>query len=222
MSKPAQGISSLFPFKSIWDRAWSISCGLAILFLVLSGIWGEVKGHYSSIQEVSSTINFLEGSLGDILDSQIPLRSLVVMVCLVIAIRLVALRRWDGFWWVTGIFIVLAICLVISLHYWPDWRRDGDSNSTIIRNVGIVIGGIIAMLLAIWRSVVSERQAYTARQSLLNERYQQGAEMLGNGVFSVRLGGIYALQRLAEEHYVHSRELRQETKAPLRRISRHP
>ena len=39
-----------------------------------------------------------------------------------------------------------------------------------------------------------------AQQSLLNERYQQGAEMLGSDVLTVRLGGIYALQRLAEEH----------------------
>ena len=34
----------------------------------------------------------------------------------------------------------------------------------------------------------------------MNERYQKGAEMLGSEVLSVRLGGIYALQRLAEEH----------------------
>ena len=35
---------------------------------------------------------------------------------------------------------------------------------------------------------------------MLNERYQQGAEMLGSDVLAVRLGGIYALQRLAGEH----------------------
>ena len=53
------------------------------------------------------------------------------------------------------------------------------------------------MLLAVWRSIVAERQADTAQQSLLNERYQKGAEMLGNEVLSVRMGGIYALGRLA-------------------------
>ena len=35
---------------------------------------------------------------------------------------------------------------------------------------------------------------------LRNERYQKGAEMLGNHVLAVRLGGIYALRRLAEEY----------------------
>ena len=47
---------------------------------------------------------------------------------------------------------------------------------------------------------MAERQADTAQQGLLNERYQRGAEMIGSDVLSVRLGGIYALQRLAAEH----------------------
>ena len=66
---------------------------------------------------------------------------------------------------------------------------------------------MIALPLAVWRSMVAARQADTAqRQSetaqrgLLNERYQKGAEMLGSTVLSVRLGGIYALARLAEDH----------------------
>ena len=75
-----------------------------------------------------------------------------------------------------------------------------ESGSTTIRNVGLVIGGVVAALLAVWRSRVAERQVETAQQSLLNERYQRGAEMLGSDVHTVRLGGIYALQRLAEEH----------------------
>ena len=50
------------------------------------------------------------------------------------------------------------------------------------------------------QSITAQRQADTSQQSLLNERYERGAEMLGNDVLSVRLGGIYALQRLAWEH----------------------
>ena len=83
-----------------------------------------------------------------------------------------------------------------------------ETNSTTLRNIGFVIAGMIA--LSAWRSWVGhsgERSAAqatalteTAQQGLLNDRYQQGAEMLGNDVLSVRLGGIYALQRLAEEH----------------------
>ena len=89
--------------------------------------------------------------------------------------------------------------LVLSIVFW-EWLSGGESGSETIRNIALVAAGLFALLLAIWRANVAERQAKTAQQGLLNERYQNGAEMLGNEVLSVRLGGIYALQRLAEEH----------------------
>ncbi len=114
--------------------------------------------------------------------------------------------------WLLLIVLVVATAVGIwaVINYW-DWLRGGsgsfESGSTTVRNVGLVIGGVVAILLAVWRSRVAERQASaaqrqadTARQTLLNERYQRGAEMLGSEVLAVRLGGIYALQSLAEEH----------------------
>ena len=88
-----------------------------------------------------------------------------------------------------------------------------ESGSTIIRNLGLVIGGLIAIGFGIWRGVVADRQAKasqeqakaslhqaeTSQRSLLNERYQRGSEMLGSPVLAVRLGGIYALERLADD-----------------------
>ena len=81
-----------------------------------------------------------------------------------------------------------------------EWLLANESGSTTIRNLGLVLAGLIALPLAIWRGLVAERQANAAQQSLRNDRYQKGAEMLGNERLSVRLGGIYALQRLAEEY----------------------
>ena len=89
-----------------------------------------------------------------------------------------------------------------------------DNSEQTLRNVGLLIGGLLAFVFAVWRAWVAERQANaarqqaetallqaeTAQQSLLNERYQRGAEMLGSDVLSERLGGIYALQGLAERH----------------------
>ena len=69
-----------------------------------------------------------------------------------------------------------------------------------IRDYGLLIAAVVAFPLAFWRSRVAERQSGTAQQSLLNERYQQSAAMLGSDVLAVRLAGIYALQRLAEAH----------------------
>ncbi len=75
-----------------------------------------------------------------------------------------------------------------------------------LRNLGFVVGGLVAVGFGIWRGLVANRQsrasqdqAETARRGLLNERYQRGAEMLGSPVLAVRLGGIYALEGLAED-----------------------
>ena len=112
--------------------------------------------------------------------------------------------RWD--WIVRNKFVTCVIVFAVGLlvfgvvmvcRHWG-WIVT-ESGSTIIRNLGLVIGGLIAIGFGIWRGVVAGRQAKTSQRGLLNERYQRGAEMLGSPVLAVRLGGIYALHRLVEE-----------------------
>ena len=95
--------------------------------------------------------------------------------------------------------VVIVVVVAFSIVFW-DWLSFGESGSTTIRNLGLVVAAVVALPLAIWRSKVAERQAETAEQNLLNERYQKGAEMLGSDALTVRLGGIYGLQWLAQEH----------------------
>ena len=120
--------------------------------------------------------------------------------------------------WVFGLLIAVALVglsrpLVV---YW-DWFATEpcgmESRSTTLRNLGLVVGGVIAIVFGIWRGIVahiraraaqaqaesSEHQAETSRLGLLNERYQKAAEMLGNELLFIRLGAIYALQYLAED-----------------------
>ena len=121
-------------------------------------------------------------------------RLIAILVALLVAIS--GIIWWCGWDWPARV-------------WWCSWKwlRTSSSNlesgSTTIRNVGLVIGGGIAIALAWWRSIVADRQARasqqqaeTSQRGLLNERYQKGAEMLGSSVLPVRLGGIYALQRL--------------------------
>ena len=103
-----------------------------------------------------------------------------------------AVPAWS---WIT-IWVVLVVTAVIV--YW-DWLSI-ESNGSTIRNIGLVAAAMIALPLAIWRSIVAERQAKTAQRGLLNERYQKGADMLGSEKLTVRLGGIYALAWLAREY----------------------
>ena len=120
----------------------------------------------------------------------------------------------GGFWIVAWVLFVLVAVGYFSTMYW-DWLSAEESNGTIIRksgseiirNLGLVVAAIVALPLAIWRSIVAERQATaaqrqaeTAQHGLLNECYQKGAEMLGSEVLNVRLSGIYALTRVARKH----------------------
>ena len=107
---------------------------------------------------------------------------------------------WDGFWWIIAMVLVLSIGVLLSWVYWEKLGDENESLSTTIRNVGLPIGGIIAMLLAVWRSTVAARQVGTAQESLLNDQYQRGADMLGSGALSVRMGAIHVLRRLADTH----------------------
>ena len=93
---------------------------------------------------------------------------------------------------VWSLFVVSESISDAAFSVWL-WLRGADSNATTLRNVGLGVGGPLAVSIAWWRSSVSQR-------TLLNERYQKGAEMLGNGMMAVRLGGIYALGELAREH----------------------
>ena len=145
-----------------------------------------------------STSPTRRGGLGDFTAGERPLNRLLT----------------SGTFWFAGLALVLLVVgLVASVVFWDclevfwDWLTDGESGSATIRNLGLVLAAIIALPLAIWRGVVADRQASaaqrqaeTAQQSLLNDRYERGAEMLGSHVLSVRLGGIFALARLAEEH----------------------
>ena len=104
---------------------------------------------------------------------------------------------------VTLIALALLIAIVVI------WVVS-SADLSAIRDYGLLIAAAVAFPLGFWRSRVAERQAdaahrqvETAEHGLLNERYQQGAEMLGSDVLSVRLGGIYALQRLANDYPEH-------------------
>ena len=105
-----------------------------------------------------------------------------------------------GFWITIVVIAIIGGTIYVSHSNWP-WLKSGRiPASTIIHDISFVVGGTIAILLALWRGRIAERQSKTAQLSLLNERYQKGAEMLGSGMLSVQLGGIYALLRLARQH----------------------
>ena len=120
------------------------------------------------------------------------------------------LLKYSFLWFTVLAVLLLVVCLYLTVKYWG-WLHPEDSetvsNSETLRNVGFLIAGGLALLFALWRGWVAERQAAaaqlqadTAQDSSLNERYEQGAEMLGNDALAVRLGGVCLLERLAQDY----------------------
>ena len=74
---------------------------------------------------------------------------------------LVRLVKSLGFWVAVSVVSVISLGVVLSVVYW-DWLQGGtdlSGNGDAVRTVALVVGGIATILLALWRSVVAERQA---------------------------------------------------------------
>ena len=123
-----------------------------------------------------------------------------------------AVMRFVQRWWVpllVGCIVAIGVCL--TFYHW-DWLNrelpNGQENpSATILNVGLVFAALVAIVLAVWRSVIAQEQASiaqeqadTARRSLRGERFQKATEMLVGDQLSVRMGGIYGLCQLARDY----------------------
>ena len=106
--------------------------------------------------------------------------------------------RTGGFLFSVYALAIVALTVWGCFHFRQELQQ--EEFSAVVRNVGVVSGGLIALGLAVWRSTVAARQATTARKSLLNDRFQRAAEMLGNSSVAVRIGGVKALAELAAQH----------------------
>ena len=104
----------------------------------------------------------------------------------------------------TGVGIAVAlgflVVSIIAAAYFWNCLSAGESVGSTLRNVAVIVAGLVALPLAIARVLVVGDQADTADRSLANDRYQRGAEMLGHEDETVRIGGIDALREVAHQY----------------------
>ncbi len=106
----------------------------------------------------------------------------------------------------TVVLFLLAVSLI------PRWQVPSDSGLTPkdrfdIENDARVtvaqIGGGLALLVALyftWRRVgAAEKGVRLAEQGQITERFTRAIEQLGSSELAIRLGGIYALERIARD-----------------------
>ena len=103
---------------------------------------------------------------------------------------------------------VLTLIFHEAIGEWIIWlvENEGGSISAIVQSIVLVIATVVGLPLALWRSIVADRQSKTAieqsktaRLSLLNEQFRQGVAMLTGPQLRERLGGISVLEQLAKE-----------------------
>ncbi|MDE0520434.1 MAG: hypothetical protein OXH79_00560 [Boseongicola sp.] len=106
--------------------------------------------------------------------------------------------RAGVFWFSVYTLAIAAVTAWGCFHFRHDLQQ--EALSAVVRNIGVVSGGLLALGLAGWRSAVAAQQATIARTSHLDDRFQRAAEMLGNESAAVRIGGVQALAVLAAQH----------------------
>jgi Pentapeptide repeats (9 copies) len=122
-------------------------------------------------------------------------------------------------WWAAALGPVVVAASVVATTLWlfPIAGRNASLRIEAIKvglSVGAGIGAGIALLLAFRRQWLNERtqahaedvareSAYDATQRRITELYAKAVEQLGHDKATVRLGGLYSLERLAQDQPEH-------------------
>ena len=116
----------------------------------------------------------------------------------------------GSFWFLIYALVIVAVTGWGCYEYRVELMAE-PFFSAMVRNVGLVVGGFIAIGLAVWRGIVAEMQAETAarqtaiaeqqaesnRESLIDERYRRAVELLSHDESYIRIGAMHALEDLA-------------------------
>ena len=108
----------------------------------------------------------------------------------------------------TVVWVVLSIIVLagVASFFWDDLDK--------LRNLALIAGTPVAIFLAVWRSMVAQKQAEVAQKQAevaqkqlevaqagsVSARYQRAVEMLGHDRLPIRIGGINTLRDIALEH----------------------
>ena len=104
------------------------------------------------------------------------------------------------YWTVTAVALPAAfgyVALGVESAFW-----EAKVQSEVIRNYGLLAAAFGAGVLAAWRSVINQKQANTAEQGQITDRYSKAVEMLSDEKARTRVGAVYALDRIAQDSVV--------------------
>jgi hypothetical protein len=113
-------------------------------------------------------------------------------------------RRWP--WWVWALVgpaslagIILAVWKLPSLLYGDASRASDDARLQAASGFRTTVIAGLAGLAALGSLVMAARTYRLTQQGQITDRYTKAIEQLGSDKPEVRLGGIYALERIAKD-----------------------
>jgi hypothetical protein len=120
--------------------------------------------------------------------------------------------------WIAAIAVeIIAILLLVVFFCWPEsvrifavWWDFWSDNRENMSSIFLAFGAVFGIPLLLWREATAHRQANTAadrhrkqteadRERRITDSFTKAVELLGNNQLEVRLGAIYALERIARE-----------------------
>ena len=97
--------------------------------------------------------------------------------------------------------ILSASAISVTVVFWDEPRTGIDARAEraeIVRNLGLVVGGVIALGIAVWRSKAAQDEVGIGKRDLLDRRFNLGVSLLSEKETVSRLAGIRMLDQLAE------------------------
>lgn len=96
---------------------------------------------------------------------------------------------------------ILSVAVLVTFCWWNDLVGD-DSPTSILRNMGLLAAGLMALVFAFWRGMIAEEQAATARLDHLHGRFERALELFsreGDGQSATRISGMHAFRYLVRD-----------------------
>ncbi|MDE0002590.1 MAG: hypothetical protein OXQ29_07835 [Rhodospirillaceae bacterium] len=106
----------------------------------------------------------------------------------------------------TRLVVLLTIAIVAAAVWITDRNWDFLSSreepTTIVRNIALIAGGLIAAVIAVWRGAVAAQQVAVAKQEQYHARFQSACESFsaqGPERSHTRMAGVYAFEHLQND-----------------------
>lgn len=109
--------------------------------------------------------------------------------------------KWIGpFGFMLGLIFAITIGIPTSIDVYQNWQNleptdRSQAGITLIQTIATIVGGIAIF----WNIVLSRRQLAASQEQNITERFSVAVEQLGHGQTAVRIGGIYSLERIAQD-----------------------